>query len=533
MGNEVIDILSSLFELAAREPQAAIAELRRCEARFGNDLTFLMNAPGVYIDIGTDLGDTQMVEQGIHQLEYLARERPAFPGGHVFYNLGNGYSSLYSIAKRDGQVFDPDRTSLVDAKHWYRRAIADQSQLAVDLRVQLWVNYGNCLSGLGRSVDAISAYDQALALVGTHPMALGNMAIELHHYATLSRHPIFILDALEMLDSALQSDSIERYGGPMARPHFAHAREGIAETIKIRGLAYTSSAGEEAPNLTGHVGDYVRFCSQHHLFLNVCLGCQRCKRFSRDDFAFSMVGGINQNARFTRLARVINEIKEQYAFARFLLFQSQEPPIDTIAVDRLTSYIDNLDYGLYGTRAASLKTAFESAYGIFDKIAYFLDDYLELRVKPETKITFSASSEVWRPKGTSNLRGELLALGNHDLFALYDMARDFHVDGQDRSRDGFYGHIRRIRNRLAHEYVVPHIEPLHWTSEADRPECHLAYEELVSETVTLMKLARTAVIYLIGFIDQEERRKTHAVNGPVGTIEVTWYDADLFGRALG
>ncbi|GAH88502.1 unnamed protein product, partial [marine sediment metagenome] len=45
------------------------------------------------------------------------------------------------------------------------------------LRKQIWTNYGNCLDTLGRTIEALYAYDEVLKIDSNFPMAMGNKAM--------------------------------------------------------------------------------------------------------------------------------------------------------------------------------------------------------------------------------------------------------------------------------------------------------------------------------------------------------------------
>ena len=187
--------LLALKELALREPQKSFALLREYEDTFEGDPNLRFNSGGLLIDIGTDLNRPDLVEEGIQRIEGILGQFD--DSSTLFYNLANGYSALSNLERRlEGADYrlDPDDTPLVRAKYYYRKALA-VNESNRDLRTQQWINYGNCLSGLGRTVEAMSAYDQALQLFPEHPMAKGNLGIELHHFARIADHSIFLLDA--------------------------------------------------------------------------------------------------------------------------------------------------------------------------------------------------------------------------------------------------------------------------------------------------------------------------------------------------
>jgi hypothetical protein len=336
-----------------------------------------------------------------------------------------------------------------------------------------------------------------------------------------------------MLEEVLSEESLREFAGVGARQSFTRKRDQIAAMISQLGIDETARAEQEPTRVSSdYVKSYIEFCAKHQLFLNFCLSCCRCDRYAEDSLAFSLITDLGDRTSFVRLARVINEIKECYAFARLLLFQALHPSLDTVSIDDLTSYVDNLDYAVYGTRVSSLKLAFESAYNVLDKIAHFLNDYLGLGLRSGPQITFTTNGRVWREKNSDQLRPELMDLCNYHLLGLYDLARDLDIDHALPENDGYWGQLRRTRNSLTHEYLIPHIEGMHWTVEADDESLHLFYTDFVDQTIDLLQLVRAAVIYLIALIDLEERKKHQISEGLVAPMYVTWYKPALFSPGL-
>ena len=338
--------------------------------------------------------------------------------------------------------------------------------------------------------------------------------------------------AKRMLDDALGNPHFERYGGPRARLHFERSRSRAAALLNEDKAKPEPDSVETAACASGFHQSYVQFCASRQLFLNFCLHCRRCDEYCHDNLGFSLITGIYDETSFVRLSRVINDAKEAYAFARLQLFQAIKPPFDTLPFDRLTSYVDNLDYAAYGVRVASVKQAFGGAYNILDRIAHFLNDYLSLGVENPPRVTFTTNGWVWRDRNQNALRPELLTLRNPHLYALYDLARDLDTCRGSPEQDGYYGRLRRTRNALTHEYLMLHVEGMHWTAEADSPRLHMRYHDLVGQTVELLGLVRAAVIYLIALIDAEENKRRQATSGLIGPMPVSGYDAALFDPAL-
>ena len=493
------DELSHLNDLISQDPRKALELFLTYEQRYANDINFRRNSGAFLIDIGLALKDSNLIERGIKLIEQLLptieeQSRPIF-----LYNLGNGYAGLHSIARhRPGFSFDPDTTPLIKAKQYYREALAGLEHLDANLRAQLRINYGNCLSNLGRFLEAIYEYNAALSHMPDHPMAWGNLGVELERFAFIAGHSRILRDANEALNKALADNRLEQIGESWARPYFERVQQRIRQRLsKIK--EDTSSVRSETPNFaTAYHQAYVEFCVKHQLFLNFCLKNRPCAHRAEDTVRFSLTTALNNNTAFPRLARVVNEIKERYAAARLLIFEACNPPFDTQPYDDMTYYMDNLDYAVYGIRAAKLKLAFESAYNILDKIAFFINAYLNLGIK-EDRVNFIS---MWKEKERKDtpLKSTIVQRNNYHLYGLYDISRDL-------ASGGYLEHLRDIRRYLTHRYLVLHAEKLHWLTSADGPEYHSGYHELLDHAIELMRLVRSAVIYLIAFIDQEERGK--------------------------
>lgn len=487
--------LSTLSNLIGQSPQEALDLLRIYEQKYPSDVNLERNKGGFLIDIGLALENRPLIQEGIDALIKVlptveVESKPTF-----LYNLANGYSSLHNIDRlQPNFTLDPDATPLFEAKQYYRESLQGVDVLNRDLLAQLHTNYGNCLSNLGRSLEAISEYNTALKYVPGHRMALGNLGVELEHFAFIAQSLLPLRDAREALSQALSGDHLEQAGARWARPSFIRAKKRVEQLLDQFGESAGKSNSAKPNYATKYQQGYAEFCAEYQLFLNFCVG--DCHQVAGDSVGFSIVTPIDDETTFPRLVRVVNGIKERYAVARLLLYETCNPPFKTQAYDGMTYYTDNLDYAVYGIRAAKLKLAFESAYNVLDKIAFFINDYLGLGLS-ERSISFTS---IWRERQSTVLRPTIKTLDNYHLYALYNISRDL-------APGGYLNHLRDIRNFLTHRYLVPHVERLHWLEAADGPEYHLGYRDLLDRTIQLMQLVRSATIYLIAFIDQEERSK--------------------------
>ena len=56
---------------------------------------------------------------------------------------------------------------------------------------------------------------------------------------------------------------------------------------------------------------------------------------------------------------------------------------------------NTFDYPAYGLAVEQVRTAYRVAYSLFDKIAFFLNDYFSLNI-PLSQVSFG---RVWKDKG--------------------------------------------------------------------------------------------------------------------------------------
>ena len=98
------------------------------------------------------------------------------------------------------------------AKKLYRDALAGLANKSGSSVSEVWVNYGNCLSGFGRYIEAIECYQKALAADSTNGMAAGNLGIELERAAQIAGH-------YRHEYMALAHDALSRALGPEMHLH--------------------------------------------------------------------------------------------------------------------------------------------------------------------------------------------------------------------------------------------------------------------------------------------------------------------------
>lgn len=498
------EAFDKLAALVGENPAEAARLLTEYERTHKSDRNLCLNIGGFLIDIGSALKDGKQIDRGIRKIEKLRSKNRVVLTSSQLYNLGNGYYAAEAVKRGTGYKYDAANTPMVRAKQCYREALRNADPMSADLQAQLHTNYANSLAELGRSVEAISELNKALQIAPNHPMALGNLGKQLQTFAQISRDVGLLDDALEAVNRALSGDRLEISGNNQARVGFERVKQRMEKQLKD--TRRPDSREHRKPEIIDdYHSEFVRFCGEHELFLNFCLAGRTCSHPYEDRIGFKLTTQ-DDDTGIHRIARIINEIKERYALARLLLFEACQTPYRVEFYEELTPYINIVDGSTYGVRPAKFKMAFEAAYNILDKIGFFVNEYLRLGVHP----TAAGFLNIWKSKPSDNsLRTEMSECDNIHLYGLYDVARDF-------SKDSYFIPLKQLRDNLTHSYVVVHLsKDGEWHVASDGETYHIGYEELRDRTIRLMQIVRAAVIYLIAFIEQEERKKAKGASTAV------------------
>ena len=209
-----------------------------------------------------------------------------------------------------------------------------------------------------------------------------------------------------------------------------------------------------------------------------------------------------------------NQMKQEFVSARweyYLGLRAHSPHFS----DRSVLLYNTLDYPAYGLAVERVKSAYKYAYSLFDKIAFFLNHYLELGIKPSQGLV----SPIWREEDGDPVHPVREAFWNSEnwpLRGLFWLSKDLFDERQSVVTDpdaralhdfGSTWSIGRIfrKNFTRCWWRTPH---------GARPDPFfdtLAYSisrrSLEERTLRLLKLVRGALIYLALAMHREEQRR--------------------------
>lgn len=119
------------------------------------------------------------------------------------------------------------------------------------------------------------------------------------------------------------------------------------------------------------------------------------------------------------------ELKNDYSYARYLFFKAKHIPNEQVNMFNNTyPHIDDMSYTLTNLKSQHYKSAFKTLYSLFDKIAYFLYRFLDVKsVKKDKHIDFLklfgySKGEKWIP------RDEFRYSENIFIHALFSILKD-------------------------------------------------------------------------------------------------------------
>ena len=215
----------------------------------------------------------------------------------------------------------------------------------------------------------------ALTLNPNYGMALGNKGIALCYYSRLMGKywKTILIDAHYFISKALKLGvNIE-------------ARESFIIWLNwIRTQFPDKSVLDTPPKFPGYEikasSEFERFlmeyCMENQLYLNICTFCQKCNAAIGDNINIELINSSNENLekdKYLLLFRYLNQIKEDYIAARFLLILSRYGKYDLDYVYNNVKFVNTLN-NEYKFDIQLVRLSFKSFYDILDKIAFFINE---------------------------------------------------------------------------------------------------------------------------------------------------------------
>lgn len=508
--------------------------------------------------------DVNALEECLNKCDYMFENINELEQIQLYYYKANIYTTINNIKNKQKNL-DWIRYRADELLN-IRRALLHPkfNEAPLNLRCQIKTNFGNCLYSCARYVEAIEEYDAVIRMRPDFAMALGRRAICLRKYSELlydkNHQKIIYFEAYKSLEKALHSTAYWDTGYDENATSFFEREKTILKN-KLDGYIEQDYRNSWPNKLSKKEIEYRTACLWYKLFLNplndisnilpiaardifhlpyhtYCImnnilliptdgniekekiyidwtktdliynihrldgakengsiklqnlpkgfpfkkNLEAAKPFLKDIIlAISKIGHAKVTAPW--FVEFFNALKQEFITARFMYTDSLKKENRHFA-DKET-YLPSIgEYIVYGIAYEKLKISFRVAYSLFDKISGFLHTYLD--IKAERKIY---SKSFW---GNLTLEKKELYAGNWPLRALIHLIHDF-LDNDIR---------HAIEHRFLFIYDVEKIKKLDQSIA-----CKITIQDLQESTLKILKLARSALIYLSLAVKIEEHRR--------------------------
>lgn len=506
-----------------------------CKEAFQSPFSSICDEFALKFDEAEINGDIEQTKALLTEAKNVLKEHDEPAYAPLFYSIGTSILLLRdSVIQDKPEEENPYTAADVIALHgeavWYFRHALEllHAKELEDPKYKPFVdgillilntNLGNAMDFCSRKSFAMKYYRAALEISPSFGMALGNMGRCLEHYYGLisddGHKEILFYNAFSCFDKAL----LDR--NPMT---YQEAKSGFERHRSWYIKKYGEDRMRMKPSLSqyslghGREEQYRKWCLYNHLFLNPLNDLPEMETaYATDSLQIGSITVPIEQSDPPFVFEMLNQIKEEYIYSRYLLFEVGHGNGSVHFADRETHLEDTLNYSSYSIRLENLKTAYRTLYSIFDRTAFLLNAYLELGMN-ERDVSFDRFFE----------NSKFLALENENvaLAAIHWIRRDFKEQYGDEDRPHTKD-LKTIRNALEHKFIAIHIFAVEHEVEMGNDYIRrITDNTLYKYTMDLIQIIREVVIELTMIIHIEEQKR-HDPSAKVFRMELTEY-ADEF-----
>lgn len=477
--------------------------------------------PVEILNILATIFETAREERNLHNLQnglelssqvninrFSKREQCTF---HYF--VANGWSYVLSLKYNSPQDISLLATEEYENEIFHLRTALNLIDNAdKNNACQILTNLGCAFSHVGRYIEAQYYFNRALTLNPSFGIALGNKGYGLYRYARElcdgTHQFIFLQYARKYLSEAANKQ--DTY--PDASEGFRELAQHITTRYTIEQLDDYKIYPDILTNCSEADKDYRLWCIDNVLFLNPLNDVIRQNIVARDVLHTPTITLKHSDKPIYQ--SIFNQIKQEFVSARFFFYDGAFNDNKHFS-DRDVELYRVFDMPLYSIHIEKVKIAFRLCYSIFDKIAYLLNLYLHLGLD-NNKVSFR---NIWHKDGNCKnpVRSDILNDYNMALRGLFWLSKD--LDEKSKSPiEPDTKEIATIRNYIEHKsFKVVETPNICWSESPETYEIEkMAFYD---KTLHLLRLTRSALIYLSSAIYEEECHKT-PLKGNIKTIEM-------------
>jgi len=500
-----------------RLQKSALCDLLMKEGINGRQNADAVSRTTLLTDLAVELGRKDSLACAITWYEALERKGI---GGEQAILLDYGRANALA-GERYGTEWRWEQATLAREIFYLRRAVSHQkfAQIPSTARCMCLNNLGNRLRVAGRAIEALEYWRRALEVRPNFGMALCNRARVLAAYAEGLEDPglwsLFLWVAHTEASAALApTASYTDIRDQHSRETVKELKKWIESVVDVNGIAALDPLTSPVTFATEEERDYRHWCLVNYLYLTPSNDLGPYSVASADSVGLA-THVVPLDAPHT-FASFFDQMKQEYVSARWLLYEG---------LTLKTSHFSDRDVYLYATEprpslslaVEKIKSAYRISYSLFDKVGFFMNAYMELGIA-EKKVSFRT---LWRPGEEKPIRKEFDTTGNWGFCALYWLAKDFFEKPNDEVAEPQARGLSDIRNHIEHKYLRVTVAESP-TAPPDDLALMVSREQFERKALHLLKLARSALIYLaIGVGFEERRREPGHAGVPLDEIPLT------------
>ena len=400
---------------------------------------------------------------------------------------------------------------------------------------QIFTNLANSFSTTGRFIEAVELWDRALRLNPKFGMARGNRGCGLSSYAKgLYDHGhahVMLVAAHDALRSARARGAFYEGDYAPAKAFFKSQEDHIAAHVPVAKFRRTINLHHHGLGRGAAEKRYRSWCLRNRLFMNPLNDLGPLAIAARDVLTLPSITRPATESGVPSIIGFFNQMKQEFVSARYLYYDGIHAEGVHFS-DRGVRLYNTHDYPAYSLAVEKTRAAFRLAYSLFDKIGFFLNEYLELGIDP-SQVSFRS---LWHNPQKRNdpkprtLRHRFVDYRNWPLRGLFWLSKDLFDPNFLSCMEPDAADLNTIRNHLEHKYLQLHLE---WApsaaarSSANELGYALSRADFQAKALRVLQLSRAALIYLSLAVHREERmRHGSKPDNRVGQMFLDTWDDD-------
>jgi hypothetical protein len=464
-------------------------------------------------DYGSDIEDVLAGKKGIDSLETIISIVSKLLGDgnlNLFdkmlanYLLGESHNVLIkkTCSPQEAQFNNP---IVWKAVYFYRMAllyvegIFEKKQVALFVTAKLHqysalIQLGDVYSHMGRFQDGIECYKNAALLYPNDykwKFHFGFTLFDTHSYYERSAERFVVSLMKDLLKDCLDKKEYSQ----SANYVYGIIKDWQTPDLKDdRPTNFESTEDDE----------YNHWVNQNVLRLNAYNDINFTSTLCQEDSLYfdGVYSPKTEPDSWRILFQMLNEVKQEYVSARYMLYSYFKKSGSNHVSDKNVRLADLYDRSNYSFHLELAKSAFRSLYSILDKIAFALNDYLDLKMNPE-RVNFS---NVWYENSKSyRIKEEILKYKSlYSLAGLLFIRNDIYGGADDYLQAEETRLLKKVRNAIEHRAIIIVDDGI---LEDDGSVLNISRMEFEGVSVNLIKTVRQAIFCFVNAVNHIEYDK--------------------------